>query len=240
MALQEALLKPKKKVHTGKKKKSLGGKWAFDWMRDSERGMELAKIYSNIGETIEDHYRDAAFGKASRHSSRLLKHKSTVNDAVDDDHRHYLLSWQFDWERGMQLANLFVALGSLIEEHYFELMFGGEDDDTHILVMKDDREELMAALYAVRGTEISEYYMEKGRSIQQFYVGNAMDTIKQNILNASSAAAAAQPSKKKKKKNKKKHQQTAISSSPPTMDASLLLGKTIDAYYKKKYSSKYF
>jgi hypothetical protein len=202
MALENALERPSTEKKAKDTKRSIdGSKWAFDWDRDSHNGMKLAKTYAAIGETIEDHYREA-FGATGRHSySRALK-KTTPTPPIS------ILSWQSDWERGMEIAKHFDALANLITDHYFDLLFGSLEETA----IKTDQDRLMAALYALQGSNLAQYYRGKSHSCYQFYSGEAM-----SWLTFSSD---------------KEH-----TSSPTTGDA-LMLGEAIESYYHNTYGSR--
>jgi hypothetical protein len=142
--------------------------WAFDWMRDPDRSITLGKTYGAIGEAIEGHYREA-FGKHKPSLSRGLKgsinlagskHKSTVDDKT--------FNWQYDWERGLRIASLLDDLATIIQGHYFDLMF----EDLEKTAIQSERDELMAALYSVQGQIIVAKYQQKSRDIRRFYKGS--------------------------------------------------------------------
>jgi hypothetical protein len=108
----------------------------------------------------------------------------------------------------MEIAKHFDALANLITDHYFDLLFGSLEETA----IKTDQDRLMAALYALQGSNLAQYYRGKSHSCYQFYSGEAM-----SWLTFSSD---------------KEH-----TSSPTTGDA-LMLGEAIESYYHNTYGSR--
>ena len=121
MALEDAFARPHPKKQSKHSKQSKrGSSLAYDWLQDPEYGIELAKMYGKIGETIEDHYREAFGHSSGKHHFRMLKARGKKGPPSTPSSR---LSWQEDWKRGLKIAHCFENLSNVIIDHYFDLLF---------------------------------------------------------------------------------------------------------------------
>ena len=128
-------------------------------------------MYGKIGETIEDHYREAFGHSSGKHHFRMLKARGKKGPPSTPSSR---LSWQEDWKRGLKIAHCFENLSNVIIDHYFDLLF---DESPHSAI-KTDQEQLMAGLYAVQGHNVAQSYLGKSKEILRFYSGDSYNDLR--------------------------------------------------------------
>ena len=73
----------------------------------------------------------------------------------------------FNPATGEKLGELFDKAAGIIDDHYFDVLFG----ELQVASPSNDRDSLLAGLYAIQGDEIAEYYRQRSWDIHHFYAG---------------------------------------------------------------------
>lgn len=142
--------------------------WAFDWKKDAEGGMAMAKKYKSIGDAIDEHYQQVfdptyynAVATDDNAGHRFLR-AATGGDAAPP-----VYDWVADRDRGTAIEQHFKELGELIEEHYQQPFF----DQTTAANDPATPVEWSTAWtdFKSQGRAIGKYYHDKGVAISRFY-----------------------------------------------------------------------
>ncbi len=140
--------------------------WSFDWKTDSQAGIALAQKYKSIGDTIDEHYKQAfdptySISTGNPSDRRFLR---TLAKA-DEDESTPSYDWAADRDRGMSIGQHFKELGQEIKEHY-QGQFG-ELANVDAAAPLDWSTTWMD--FKAKGLAIGKYYQDKGVAISRFY-----------------------------------------------------------------------